>query len=194
MCLTRISDGCGTFLILKCKIIDKIFIGYYRMIISLQGLNARKYQQVCKVTLDYEEFYANLQYLYQIKKDTLICVKVVDAALEVGEEQLFYEKFALVALIKRHLIEWLCHRLPFDETTILGNQAPFYFDASMPDLYTPLCSGAILHMIPEKLFLFPNKLLDYPNQKLKSVEALLSRYQICKSIWFDRGGLCMYLL
>ena len=68
-----------------------------RMIISLQGLNARKYRQVCGVTLDYEEFYANLQYLYQIKKDTLICVKVVDAALEEGEEQLFYEKFAPVA-------------------------------------------------------------------------------------------------
>ena len=32
--------------------------------------------------------------------------------------------------------------LSFDETTILGNKAPFYFDASMPDLYTPLCSGA----------------------------------------------------
>ena len=62
-------------------------------------------------------------------------------------------------------IEWQCHRLPFDETTILGNQAPFYFDASMPDLYTPLCSGATLHIIPEKLFLFPNKLLDYLNQK-----------------------------
>lgn len=62
-------------------------------------------------------------------------------------------------------IEWQCQKFPIDETTVLGNQAPFYFDASMPDLYTPLCSGATLHIIPEKLFLLPNKLLDYLNQK-----------------------------
>lgn len=58
-------------------------------------------------------------------------------------------------------IEWQCDRLPFDKNTIMGNQAPFYFDASMPDIYTPLKCGAKLVIIPEMLFLFPNKLLEY---------------------------------
>lgn len=68
-----------------------------RIIISLQGLNAKKYQEVCGVKIDYEKFYKNLQYLYHIKRDTMICIKIVDAALEEGEEQIFYEKYAPVA-------------------------------------------------------------------------------------------------
>lgn len=62
-------------------------------------------------------------------------------------------------------IEWQCERFQFDKTSVLGNQAPFYFDASMPDIYTPLCSGATLQIIPEMLFLLPNKLIDYINEK-----------------------------
>lgn len=62
-------------------------------------------------------------------------------------------------------MEWHCEKFSFDETNILGNQAPFYFDASMPDLYTPLCCGATLHIIPEKLFLFPGRLMEYINEK-----------------------------
>lgn len=61
-------------------------------------------------------------------------------------------------------IEWQCAYLPFDKNTVLGNQAPFYFDASMPDIYTPLCMGVTLYIIPEMLFLVPNKLVDYINQ------------------------------
>ena len=49
-------------------------------------------------------------------------------------------------------IEWQCAYLPFDKNTVLGNQAPFYFDASMPDIYTPLCMGVTLYIIPEMLF------------------------------------------
>ena len=60
-------------------------------------------------------------------------------------------------------IEWQCEKFCFDESTILGSQAPFYFDASMPDIYSPLCSGATLNIIPENLFLLPNKLIEYIN-------------------------------
>lgn len=58
-------------------------------------------------------------------------------------------------------IEWQCATLPFDEFSVLGSQAPFYFDASMPDIYTPLRCGGKLVIIPEVLFLFPNKLIEY---------------------------------
>ncbi|MBE5930969.1 MAG: amino acid adenylation domain-containing protein [Lachnospiraceae bacterium] len=62
-------------------------------------------------------------------------------------------------------IEWQCDTLKFDEDVVLGNQAPFYFDASMPDIYTPLVCGATLDIIPEMLFVFPNKLIEYINKQ-----------------------------
>lgn len=62
-------------------------------------------------------------------------------------------------------MEWQCNKLKIDETAILGSQAPFYFDASMPDIYTPLVAGATLDIISEILFMFPNKLIEYLNRK-----------------------------
>lgn len=58
-------------------------------------------------------------------------------------------------------IEWQCNTLCIDQDSVLGSQAPFHFDASMPDVYTPFCSGATLKIIPENLFLIPNQLIDY---------------------------------
>ncbi len=68
-------------------------------------------------------------------------------------------------------MEWQCNTLEMDDTVILGNQAPFYFDASMPDIYTPLVAGATLDIIPDVLFMFPNKLTEYLN--LKKVNTLI---------------------
>lgn len=58
-------------------------------------------------------------------------------------------------------IEWQCKFLPFDDETVLGSQAPFYFDASMPDIYTTICVGATLNIIPDRFFLLQNKLAEY---------------------------------
>ncbi len=61
-------------------------------------------------------------------------------------------------------IEWQCRYLPFDDQVVLGNQAPFYFDASMPDIYTPLCIGATLVIIPECKFSAPFDLINFINE------------------------------
>ncbi len=61
-------------------------------------------------------------------------------------------------------IEWQCQYLPFDDQVVLGNQAPFYFDASMPDIYTPLCIGATLVIIPEVKFSAPFDLINFINE------------------------------
>ncbi len=63
-----------------------------------------------------------------------------------------------------HHMEWQAEHLPMSEDAVLGNQAPFYFDASMPDIFTPLFCGVRLHIIPEKLFLLPNRLIQHINQ------------------------------
>ena len=51
--------------------------------------------------------------------------------------------------------------MEFSEREIFANQAPFYFDASVPDLYCTIRNGATLHIIPEKWFSFPIRVLEY---------------------------------
>lgn len=62
-------------------------------------------------------------------------------------------------------IEWLVKTFDFSEETIFGNQAPFFFDNSILDIYTTQKTGATMCIIPEKLFVFPHKLLDYMDEK-----------------------------
>lgn len=60
-------------------------------------------------------------------------------------------------------IQWSVEHFDLDESTILASQAPFHFDASMPDIYTPVFTGAELVLVDEKLFIFPPKLIQYLN-------------------------------
>ena len=62
-------------------------------------------------------------------------------------------------------IEWVCSTFQFTKETRFGNQAPFYFDNSILDIYSTLKTGATAYMIPEKLFAFPVKLMEYLNEK-----------------------------
>lgn len=61
--------------------------------------------------------------------------------------------------------EWVTDTFKIDETHILGNQAPFYFDNSVLDIYQTLKNAALMYIIPENLFAFPIKLLEYMNEK-----------------------------
>lgn len=58
------------------------------------------------------------------------------------------------------LSAWLSETFAFDETDVIGNQTPFYFDASVKDIYTSLKTGATLVVIPAKCFLFPKLLIE----------------------------------
>ena len=51
--------------------------------------------------------------------------------------------------------------MEFSQKEIFANQAPFYFDASVPDLYCTVRNAATLHVIPATMFSFPVKLLEY---------------------------------
>lgn len=59
--------------------------------------------------------------------------------------------------------EWVSETFGIDETNVFGNQAPFYFDNSVLDIYQMLKNGARLEIIPERLFAFPVELLSYMN-------------------------------
>ena len=58
-------------------------------------------------------------------------------------------------------IDWVTETFRITEKDSFGNQAPFYFDNSILDIYSAVKCGATLYIIPEDLFSQPVKLLEY---------------------------------
>ncbi len=58
-------------------------------------------------------------------------------------------------------IEWAAETFGFNHESIWGNQAPFYFDNSVLDIYSALRGGGRMHIIPQTCFSFPIRLLEY---------------------------------
>lgn len=56
--------------------------------------------------------------------------------------------------------EWYAALTGADETDVLGNQAPFFFDLSVKDLYLSLKTGARTYVLPKKCFSFPKLLIQ----------------------------------
>ncbi|MBR0139481.1 MAG: AMP-binding protein, partial [Firmicutes bacterium] len=65
--------------------------------------------------------------------------------------------------------EWYCEEFGSSEEDVCGNQPPFYFDASGRDLFPCLRTGATVHILPRKLFMFPSLLIKYLNENGVSV-------------------------
>ena len=51
--------------------------------------------------------------------------------------------------------------LAIDESHIIANQAPFYFDLSVFDIYVNLFARATAHILPKSIFAFPLHALEY---------------------------------
>lgn len=62
-------------------------------------------------------------------------------------------------------IDWAIDTFHIDNSSVIGNQAPFYFDNSTLDIYLMYATGATLNIIPEINFAFPAKLVDYLNDQ-----------------------------
>lgn len=68
------------------------------------------------------------------------------------------------------LLYWLEGTFDFSHEDVIGNQTPFYFDASVKDIYIALKTGATLKIIPQLFFMFPVKLIDYLNtEKINTI-------------------------
>lgn len=87
----------------NASLLDKDFCdqlincGIDKVNISLQGISATKYKEVCKVEIDYEKFYDNLKYFYENRRKTIINIKIADIALDENEKEKFYEQYCLIA-------------------------------------------------------------------------------------------------
>lgn len=62
-------------------------------------------------------------------------------------------------------IDWVTETFDITEEDSFGNQAPFYFDNSILDIYSTIKSGATTYIIPKNLFAQPVPLLGYLKEK-----------------------------
>lgn len=62
-------------------------------------------------------------------------------------------------------IDWVTETFAITEKDSFGNQAPFYFDNSILDIYSTLKTGATTYIIPKTLFAQPVPLLEYLKEK-----------------------------
>lgn len=77
-------------------------------------------------------------------------------------------------------IEWFSETANFDHTTVFANQAPFYFDMSVKDLYGTLRNGATDYITPHELFSFPTKMFEYLNEnKVNTLTWATSAVTLC---------------
>lgn len=69
-----------------------------------------------------------------------------------------------VVVSNRSIIDFIrvfTNKFQINENDIIANQAPFDFDVSVKDIYSAICVGATLLIVPKKLFSSPALLLDY---------------------------------
>lgn len=62
-------------------------------------------------------------------------------------------------------IDWVTETFSVTEKDTFGNQAPFYFDNSILDIYCALKNGSSVYIIPKRKFAFPVDLLTYIDTK-----------------------------
>lgn len=81
------------------------------------------------------------------------------------------------------LIDNFKEEFGFDETMILGNQAPFDFDVSVKDIYSTLKNGGTMYVVPKVMFSMPAKLIDYLNEnKINTVIWATSALRIVENL------------
>lgn len=75
-----------------------ISAGITNINISIQGINAQSYKEVCKADIDFDSFIDNLTYLYEHRKNAKIYIKCIDAILKnPGDKERFLEIFGKIS-------------------------------------------------------------------------------------------------
>lgn len=61
--------------------------------ISIQGINSEKYKKICGADIEFEKFVNKIKYFYDNSQNTKIYIKIIDSALENGDEEKFFSIF-----------------------------------------------------------------------------------------------------
>ena len=67
--------------------------GLNTIVISIQGISARKYKEICGADIDFEKFLDNLRFFYKNKNNCRVYLKTLDSCLDEGDEERFYNIF-----------------------------------------------------------------------------------------------------
>jgi radical SAM protein with 4Fe4S-binding SPASM domain len=72
------------------KLIDS---GLDEMLVSVEALTNEKYKEICGADIDFDRIVSNIEHYYRNKKDFTLYVKIVDCALNNGDEEKFHDIF-----------------------------------------------------------------------------------------------------
>lgn len=61
--------------------------------------------------------------------------------------------------------EWAVKLMELDQTSVIGLQSPFHFDASVFDIYACIAAGARIAILPDALIKFPSMIVDFLEEK-----------------------------
>ena len=64
-----------------------------------------------------------------------------------------------------HFLDAYMESFDFSPDDVIGNQTPFFFDASAKDLYLMLRAGMTMEILPTELFALPPTLIEYMNER-----------------------------
>lgn len=64
--------------------------------ISIEGLTSEKYKEICGADIDFDDLVKNIEYFYKNKKNAKVYIKIIDCALDKGEEEKFFDIFGSI--------------------------------------------------------------------------------------------------
>ena len=135
-----------------------IAAGVDRLRISIQGLEAQRYKEMCNATVDLAAFLKDLAYLFEHREQTRIYLKIIDVELEGHTEEEFIAMFGRFAdeIAVEHLIP-LAAKIDYEKEFARDD-----FRATMGGAACQQCRG------------LPAALLLYDDQSGRRYSALLS--------------------
>ncbi len=67
--------------------------GLDEMLVSVEALSSEKYKEICGTDIDFDSMVSNIKNYYKNKNDSTLYVKIVDCALNNGDEEKFHDIF-----------------------------------------------------------------------------------------------------
>ena len=112
--------------------------GLDRLMISLQGVTAEKYKEVCKYNINYDEFVNNIKYYYEHKGKLKLYIKIVDASLNDGDDKNFFDIYGNICdeIFIEHLSD--CQPLTNDCDGKVDYALTMYYDKAKETIACPL--------------------------------------------------------
>ena len=107
-----------------------------------------------------------------------------------------------VVVSHRSLIDYMdsfCPAVGVRQEDVIASQAPFYFDASLIDIYCTLKMGATLHIVPLEFFSIPLRLMEFLQERkitmirwVPSAMGIVSTFKAFKSLRPDKLRLIIF--